>query len=75
MSPPTQTCAQCSTCSPLYPMTLKLWFADEEMPGSGRLLLDKSASHYLSVEDAVTAGELLLQKLSAQYRAIPQKTE
>ena len=56
-------------------MTLKLWFADEEMPGSGRLLLDKSASHYLSVEDAVTAGELLLQKLSAQYRAIPQKTE
>ena len=55
---------------PLYPMTLKLWFADEEMPGSGRLLLDQSASHFLSVEDAVTAGELLLQKLSAQYQAM-----
>lgn len=59
---------------PLYPMTLKLWFADEEMPGSGRLLLDKSASHFLSVEDAVTAGDLLLEKLSQQYRLLQEET-
>ena len=59
---------------PLYPMTLKLWFADEEMPGSGRLLLDKSASHFLSVEDAVTAGDLLLAKLSQQYRILQEET-
>ena len=59
---------------PLYPMTLKLWFADEEMPGSGRLLLDKSASHFLSVEDAVTAGDLLLEKLSQQYRILQEET-
>ena len=41
-------------------------------PTSGRLLLDQSASHFLSVEDAVTAGELLLQKLSAQYQAMQE---
>ena len=48
---------------PRYPLTLKLWFADEEIPGSGRILLDRSAGHYLAVEDAVTAGSLLLEKL------------
>ena len=48
---------------PRYPITLKLWLADEEMPGSGRLFLDRAAEHYLSVEDAVTAGTLLLEGL------------
>lgn len=52
---------------PFYPITVKLWFADEEIPGSGRLLLDKSAGHYLSVEDAVTAGTLLLENLLREY--------
>lgn len=50
---------------PRYPITMKLWFADEDIPGSGRLLLDKSAGHYLSVEDAVTAGTLVLEALLA----------
>ena len=48
---------------PRFPITMKLWFADEEIPGSGRLFLDKSAGHYLSVEDAVTAGTLLLDTI------------
>lgn len=48
---------------PRYPVTFKLWFADEEIPGSGRLFLDRSAEHFLSVEDAVTAGTLLLENL------------
>ena len=48
---------------PNYPITLKLWFADEDIPGSGRLFLDRSASHYLTVEDAVTAGSLLMEAL------------
>lgn len=48
---------------PNYPITLKLWFADEDIPGSGRLFLDRSAGHYLTVEDAVTAGTLLLEAL------------
>ena len=48
---------------PRYPIAIKLWFADEELPGSGRVFLDKSAEHYLSVEDAVVAGTILLQAL------------
>ena len=38
---------------PMYPVLLQVWFADEEFAPSGRLLLDSSASHYLTVEDAV----------------------
>ena len=52
---------------PRWPMTLKLWFADDELPASAKLLLNASADHYLSVEDAVTAGEVLIQELEAQF--------
>jgi len=52
---------------PMYPVTLNYWQADEEFPSSGRLLLDSSAEHYLTIEDAVTAGELLLQLLEGSY--------
>ena len=55
---------------PFYPITLKLWFADEEIPGSGRLLLDRSATHFLSVEDAVTAGSLVLESLLKKYKEL-----
>ena len=55
---------------PRYPITLKLWFADEEIPGSGRLMLDKSAGHFLSVAAAVTAGTLLLAELSRACWAV-----
>jgi len=48
---------------PMFPVTLNYWQADEEFPASVRLLPDSSGSHYLTIEDAVTAGELLLQKL------------
>lgn len=48
---------------PYYPLLLKLWFADEEFPASGKLLLDASADHYLTIEDAVTAGQILMEKL------------
>lgn len=57
---------------PCYPVTFKLWFADEDIPGSGRLFLDKSAAHFLSVEDAVTAGTLLLEELTGEYRKLCQ---
>lgn len=48
---------------PKYPIILKVWFADDEFPVSGKLFLQDNADHYLSVEDAVTAGEVLLKKL------------
>ncbi len=48
---------------PMYPVTLNYWLADEDFPASGRLLLDSSAEHYLTIEDAVTAGEVILEAL------------
>lgn len=48
---------------PRYPVTMNLWFADDEFPGTGKFLLDSSAGHYLSVEDAVTVGMVLLEAL------------
>lgn len=56
---------------PRYPILLKLWRADEELPGSGQLLLDSRAHHYLSMEHAATLGFLLLDLLRAQYEATP----
>lgn len=52
--------------APRYPLWLRLWYADEEFPASGRLFLDECAGHYLTVEDAVTVGELLLKQLTAE---------
>lgn len=48
---------------PMYPVVLNYWQADEEFPASGRLLLDTGAEHYLTVEDSVTVGQLLLEEL------------
>ena len=48
---------------PNYPVRFKLWLADDEFPASGKLLPDASADHYLTIEDAVTAGEILLEIL------------
>ena len=57
--------------APRYPIWLKVWFADEEFPASGRLLLDESAPHYLTIEDAVTVGSLILDQLTgAQHWAV-----
>lgn len=51
-----------------FPVMLKLWFADDEFPASAKLLLSRGANHYLTVEDAVTAGEVLISALEAQLR-------
>jgi len=51
---------------PNYPITLKIWLPDDEFPLSAHLFLDASADHYLTVEDAVTAGSLLLEELRSR---------
>ena len=51
---------------PNYPVWLKVWLADEEFEASGKFYISKSADCYLSMEDAVTVGEILLSKLKAQ---------
>lgn len=35
---------------------------------------EQRCPHFLSVEDAVTAGDLLLEKLSQQYRILQEET-
>lgn len=55
---------------PHYPVTMNVWYADDEFPSSGKLLLDKNADHYLTIEDAVTAGEFILKALTNKYRKI-----
>ena len=50
---------------PRLPLTLQVWFADEEFPVSGKLLLPQSADHYITIEDAVTVGEVLLDQIKA----------
>ena len=57
---------------PQYPVTWKLWLAEEEdeIDGSGRLFLNSSAGHYLSIEDAVTVGTIILDRLQRQYEAM-----
>lgn len=57
---------------PQYPVTWKLWLAEEEdeIEGSGRLFLNGSADHYLSIEDAVTVGTIILDRLRQQYEAM-----
>ena len=57
--------------APRYPVWLKVWFADEEFPTSGRILVDESAPNYLTIEDAVTVGSLILDCLTgAQHWAV-----
>lgn len=50
--------------APCYPLWLKIWFADEEFPASGRVFVSEAADHYLSIEDAVTVGLLLLDLIT-----------
>ena len=43
---------------------LSVYIPNEDFPASGRLFVDASADHYLTIEDAVTVAELLLEKLT-----------
>ena len=49
---------------PNFPVTLNVWLPDEEFPASGRLLLDGSADHYFTIEDAVTLAEILIERIA-----------
>mgnify|MGYP003294006710 CR=1 FL=1 len=48
---------------PNFTVVFKIWLPDEELPASGRLLLDASADHYLTIEDAVTVAEILIERI------------
>ena len=48
---------------PFFPLRLNLWFADDEFPASGKLLVNNGVKHCLGAEAIGTVGTLLLQKL------------
>lgn len=54
---------------PGFPVQLKVWLADEddEIDLSARLLVDGAADHYLTIEDAVTVGSIVLEALKMQF--------
>ena len=47
----------------LFRSAVNIWFADDELDGSGKILLNSSAEHYLSVEAAGGISTLVLQEL------------
>ena len=51
---------------PRFPVTLTVWLPDEEFPASGRMLPDASADHYLTIEDAITVAEVLLEEITRE---------
>ena len=48
--------------APFFPVTMKLWFADPEddLPPSGRIFVDRTADHFLTIEDTVLLCEYLI---------------
>ena len=54
-------CASTSL-APLFPVTMKLWFSDPEddLPASGRMFVDRTADHFLTIEDVVLLCEYLI---------------
>ena len=48
--------------APLFPVVMKLWFADPEddLPASGRIFVDRTADHFLTIEDTVLLCQYLI---------------
>ena len=55
---------------PNYPVTLNIWFADDEFGAVGSMLVDKSADNYLTIEDDVVAGEFMLRYIFERYNEL-----
>ena len=45
---------------PHFPVYLSIYLGDEDFPASGKFFVDAMADHYLTIEDAVTVGDLIL---------------
>ena len=55
---------------PNFPMLISLWEADEDFDATGKILIERNADHYLSIEDAVTVGEILHKEIEKKHRII-----
>jgi len=54
---------------PRFPVVVKIWMKDEELPGSANILFDSSANHYMHTEDIALAGELVVEFLIKQFES------
>ncbi len=45
------------------PVCMSIYQADEDYPAFGKFFVDAAADHYLSIEDPVTVGDLVLSML------------
>lgn len=52
---------------PRFPVTVRIWPGDEELPGSANILFDSSANHYLHTEDIAAVGGLVARFLIRQF--------
>ncbi len=48
---------------PRFPLRLNLWFADDEFPASGKLLVNGGVAHCLGTEAIGTVGCMLVERL------------
>ena len=55
---------------PYFPLRLNLWFADDEFPASGKLLINDGVKHCLGTEAIGTVGALLIQKLCEECESL-----
>ncbi|HBX24235.1 MAG TPA: DUF3786 domain-containing protein [Desulfotomaculum sp.] len=53
---------------PRFPVHIKLWFPDEELPGSANILFDSSANRYLHTEDIAAVGGYAAAFLIKEYQ-------
>ena len=47
---------------PSFPLIVNVWFADDEFEATGKMLLSRTADRYLTVEDAVIVGDIVLNR-------------
>lgn len=55
---------------PRFPITLKIWFSDEELPGAANILFDATANHYLHTEDIAVIGGYASVFLIKEYQIL-----
>jgi len=52
---------------PRFPVYIKLWMTEDELPGSGQMLFDKRCLNYLGEKDIQIFGPLIAKYLTQHY--------
>jgi len=60
---------------PRFPVDVRIWLGDEELPGSANILFDSCANHYLHTEDIAAVGGLVARFLISQFEVNHQNID